>query len=280
MNAVVTNALPSTITLVSAVPSQGTCTTNAGGIVTCQLGALNNGGNASVAIVVKTTIDGAITNVATVASERSDLNLANNTATAIAVVNPQADVSIVTMGSPDPVTVSNDLSYIMIVQNLGPSRATGLTITNTLPGQVTYRSNTTTHGSCSFAGGNVICNIPALARGERATISIYVSPPTMEGMLTDVARVDLSERDANRENNVSTFVSRVSVLPALALKIAGTNAVLSWPTSTGPFTLQSATSLNPPANWQVVTNGPTVINSQNVVTQRLSGPLQLYRLIK
>jgi uncharacterized repeat protein (TIGR01451 family) len=270
--------LPSTVTFLSASATQGSCT-NAGGLVTCSLNNLNNGGSVVVTVRGKTTIEGSVTNRATVTASQADPNLADNATTAVATVNPQAEVSIVTFGSPDPITISNKLSYIVFVNNAGPSTATGLQVIDFLPGELAFIDATNTHGTAMFEDGAVTCSIPSLPKGGRATITIALSPPLMEGMLTNAASVSVTQRDPILRNNFYAFISRVSILPAVALKLAGTNVVLSWPTSTGPFNLQSATSLSP-ANWQAVTNVPAVIDSQNVVTQRMSATLRLYRLIK
>ena len=64
----VTDTLPSGVTFDSATPSQGTCS-QASGTVTCTLGTINNGGNATVSIKVTPQAQGPITNQASVASD-------------------------------------------------------------------------------------------------------------------------------------------------------------------------------------------------------------------
>ena len=76
----VVDTLPSTVTLVSAIASQGdpcTGTTN----ITCNLGDVINGAGATVTIVVNPSSAGTITNTAAVSSNNPDSNTANNTAT-------------------------------------------------------------------------------------------------------------------------------------------------------------------------------------------------------
>ncbi len=79
-----TDTLPAGVTFVSATPSQGSC----GGSVTCNMGTINNGASATVTIVVTPNTPGSITNIATVAGNETDPNLANNTAQAMTTVNP------------------------------------------------------------------------------------------------------------------------------------------------------------------------------------------------
>ncbi len=77
---VVTDTLPLTVTFASASASQGACSGT--DIITCDLGTINNGGSATVTIVVTPTASGTFTNSACVASGVADPNTANNSATA------------------------------------------------------------------------------------------------------------------------------------------------------------------------------------------------------
>ena len=74
-NVVVTDQMPASVTVISATPSQGSCTGT-----TCNLGTINGGGAATIQYVV-TVKDGAapkITNAACVATSTPDSNMANN----------------------------------------------------------------------------------------------------------------------------------------------------------------------------------------------------------
>jgi hypothetical protein len=65
--------------------------------------------------------------------------------------------------------------------------------------------------------------------------------------------------------------------PTFALRIVESNVVLSWPTNTLGFGIQSATNLNA-ANWSVVTNVPTIIGSNYSVTLSATQQIQFFRL--
>jgi uncharacterized repeat protein (TIGR01451 family) len=81
---VVTDPLPPGETLVSATPSQGSCS----GTVTCNLGSIANGGSATITIVVKVTADcgSKVTNTATVSGDLPDPDTSNNTSSTTALV--------------------------------------------------------------------------------------------------------------------------------------------------------------------------------------------------
>lgn len=81
---VVTDTLPADVDFVSATPSQGTCK-RTGKIVTCELGQVNAGANATVIIVVGTKRQGTLSNTAVVASP-NDTNATNNSDTEQTVV--------------------------------------------------------------------------------------------------------------------------------------------------------------------------------------------------
>jgi uncharacterized repeat protein (TIGR01451 family) len=71
-------------TLVSATPSQGTCS----GSVTCDLGSIANGGSATITIVasVTATCGTTLTNTATVSGDQSDPDTTNNSSSTSALV--------------------------------------------------------------------------------------------------------------------------------------------------------------------------------------------------
>jgi uncharacterized repeat protein (TIGR01451 family)/CSLREA domain-containing protein len=81
--------LPSTADLVSASPSQGSCT--GGGTVVCTLGTIAKDESATVTIVARLSTAGSVTNTATVDGTETDTNQANNTASAITIVTPNDD---------------------------------------------------------------------------------------------------------------------------------------------------------------------------------------------
>jgi len=83
-NVTVNDPLPAGETLVSATPSQGTCS----GTVTCNLGAIPNGGSATIAIVANVTAScgSTLTNNATVIGDQPDPNTSNNSSSTSALV--------------------------------------------------------------------------------------------------------------------------------------------------------------------------------------------------
>jgi len=87
----VTDPLPAAVTLVSTNTTQGNCS-ETGGTLTCDLGDLANEAIATVTIVVSPTIPGTLHNSASVASENTDPDDANNSATESTTVSPPPPV--------------------------------------------------------------------------------------------------------------------------------------------------------------------------------------------
>ena len=78
----ITDSLPASLTFVSVSNTVGTCTQIAG-IVSCNLGTLNNNGSATITIVGTATSAGLLTNTAQALTTQTDGIPSNNTATAI-----------------------------------------------------------------------------------------------------------------------------------------------------------------------------------------------------
>ena len=216
----ITDTLPAGVTYQSATPSQGSCG-QASGVVTCNLGALANGGTATVAINVTPQNAGTITNTATVAGAQTDPVTPNNGASAQTTVNPVADLSVTKTDSPDPVLVGGTLTYTLSAHNNGPSGATGVTLTDTLPAGVTYQSATPSQGSCGQASGTVTCNLGTVANGGSATVQIAVTPQSA-GTITNTATVAGAQTDPVTPNNGAS--AQTTVNPVADLSVTKTDS--------------------------------------------------------
>jgi|GEM_PF-1223835 len=100
-NVVLTDNLPGGVTFVSATPSQGACS-QAGGVVTCNLGDIADGASAQVTIVVNTTAAGTIVNSASVAADTDDPNGVNDSDSEETTVNPSGPPTEIIVDNLDP----------------------------------------------------------------------------------------------------------------------------------------------------------------------------------
>jgi uncharacterized repeat protein (TIGR01451 family) len=133
-----------------------------------------------------------------------------------------ADLAITKTSGPDPVIAGNDLTYTITVTNNGPSHATNVLVTDSLPSEVSYVSHSTAAGTASHDGsptnGTVAWNVGNLTNGSSATLTITVDvlSSTADGTtITNTATVSGNETDPVSENNSTsedTLVIRESDL--------------------------------------------------------------------
>jgi uncharacterized repeat protein (TIGR01451 family) len=124
--------------------------------------------------------------------------------------NGTADLSVIKTGAPNPVTVGETLTYTITVTNYGPDEATGVTLTDMLPGSVTLVPPiTTTQGSCDEALGVVTCDLGTLADGANGIVTIKVTPDSA-GAIGNSAEVSSNETDPVEGNNSSTATTTVN----------------------------------------------------------------------
>ncbi|WP_435018104.1 hypothetical protein TA3x_000049 [Tundrisphaera sp. TA3] len=121
----------------------------------------------------------------------------------------QANLSVSIFDFPDPVLVRGDLAYTVTVVNNGPTRATGVTLTDALPAGATFLSATTSQGTFAVADGVLTAGLGELRTGEFATVRITVRP-TAEGTITTTATVRADQADPEAGNNTATATTTVN----------------------------------------------------------------------
>jgi uncharacterized repeat protein (TIGR01451 family) len=171
------------------------------------------------------------------------------------------------------------LTFTMTVANLGPSDATGLRITDSLPPGTTLLGAASTIGTCSVTNGLLICTMNQLTNGGAAVVALQLAVAT-PGLYTNVADVRGVEPDPVPSNNLTRRVAQVTApLPALRIEVAATSAAISWPATTpANVVLQTSPSLSP-ASWVDVPDTPTNVSGRFQVMQSIGGQSRYYRLL-
>ena len=240
------DTLPGNMTFVSvSAPAGWTCSTpapGAGGTVTCSNPSLAiTGGEVFTLIghVPPGTPAGTIyNNTASVSTSTFDPNGNNNSSSAMtSVTEPNADMGVSKLASASQVPPDSDITYTITVTNGGPSAAVDATMSDTLPGNMTFVSVSAPAGwTCSSpapgAGGTVSCSNPSLAptAGEVFTLVGHVPLGTPAGTIyNNTALVSTDSFDPNEENNSSSTSTSVTEPNADmgVTKLASANEVLA-----------------------------------------------------
>ena len=209
------DTLDGSVTYQTALPSQGVCA-EAGGIVTCDLGALANGSSATIDIAVTApATPQTVTNTAVVSAAEPDSDVSDNTSLEDTdVINPPpTDLELTMVDSPDPVVGGNPLTYTVTINNLGPGPATLVQLTDTLPAGATFVSATPSSGTCSEAGGVVDCSFSgAIAFGASENVVIVITAPAVPGLMTNNASVSTARIDPNVGNDSASVDTEVTII--------------------------------------------------------------------
>jgi uncharacterized repeat protein (TIGR01451 family) len=126
----------------------------------------------------------------------------------IAVVTPN-DIAVTVADSPDVTLVGGELRYFVTVTNPGPTRVTGLFLTNFLPSGVTFVSSSTFNGACTNLDGSILCALDGLSAGDSARITFNTRTLTM-GTLTNTAIISRAAGDPFLGNNQASAVTTVT----------------------------------------------------------------------
>ncbi len=200
-----------------------------------------------------------------ISGSTADPNLTNNSGTITYGVEARADVTVTKADSADPVAAGQNLTYVITARNPanGLSSAAGVTISDTLPSDVTFLSASPSSGSCTTAptagsttgpGNNsLVCNLGTIANGAQQTVTVVVRPnlATRGTTLTNSVTVSTTTTETDTTNNSATQTTAVGN-PAIDLLINKDDSV--DPLTVGDDTVYSVTvtNLGPSAAENVV----------------------------
>ncbi len=120
-----------------------------------------------------------------------------------------ADLAISKSDESDPIAIGEPLTYTIDVANAGPTPATAVRVTDTLPSGITVISITTSQGTCTRAGSIVTCNLGLIPRNGTARLTIVVNAGPTPRELTNTAGVSSELRDHLASNNSATATTQV-----------------------------------------------------------------------
>jgi large repetitive protein len=232
---VVTDTLPATpgVSYVTAFGTGWSCSQSSGTVTCTRGGSLAPGASLPV-ITIRVVTDAdlaegtVITNTAEVDGRTYELDPSDNVDADAATVTTRADLAV-TKSLASNLVAGENATYSIGVTNLGPSvsRADGsdpITVTDTLPGAVSFVSASGTGWSCThdatFPGGTVTCERAGdLAPGPAPSISIVVSvPASASGELRNTAEVSPGTTDdPNPDNDTDVDETQIDAEADLVL---------------------------------------------------------------
>lgn len=224
--ATLTDAIPAGLTFVSLTVTTGAgiftepCTTpavGAGGTITCTAPTFAAGAAVNFSLVLhvptETPPGTSFTNTATVSvSEGFDPNDENNSSSSGFTTSgaPLADL-IATKSAPATAAPDSNVSFVIMIQNAGPTAAANVSFSDTLPGNMTFVAMAQNNGptfDCTSqpavgSGGTVTCTIASLAASSSASFTLTGHVPAGSGgtEYQNMVTVTSTTPDPNTENN-------------------------------------------------------------------------------
>jgi uncharacterized repeat protein (TIGR01451 family) len=273
---VFTETLPAGTTAVSLTgPAGWTCVLATRTCTAAAAMAANATANFTFVVSVPSTVAAGtvLSQTDSVSSTTTDPISANNSVTVNTLVADTADLSVTNTPSPVPVLANNTITYTQVVTNSGPSTATGVTLTETLPANTTAPTLTGPAGwTCTV--GTRTCTNPSFASGSATiTYTVLVTAGTPAGTaINEIASVTSSITDPNPANNSATAADVVATATQADLVVtnsaspisvaAGNNVTYTQTvTNKGPAVATGASftqvtppntnfqSITPPAGW-------------------------------
>lgn len=274
--------LPSgNVTYNMASGGQWTCTA-VGQLLTCTRPNLLVGAAPTLDVVVTPQDAGTVTLSGSVSSMLTDGTMANNTASESTTVLVESDLAIKHQNPTTTTSTGGTLTYPLAVTNLGPSAATNVVVSDTLPtGSTFVAADGAGFWTCSNVGLAVSCTAASLAKGPAPLIAITATAPSATGTVTNTASVTSAINDPTSANNSDAAMTSVTAPADLSVAISASpdpvaaNSTLTYSidvTNAGPGTAANVTVTDtlPDGNVTFVSatnaNGWACSNTGQIVT--------------
>jgi len=189
----VTDFLPNALKLVAADASVGSYSNGVWNV-----GDLTDSSSETLVLITQVVKDGSITNFVTVNSTTPDSDKTNNRANNTTVVNPICDLEILKLVSSKKAFVGEELTWIIVVMNHGPSAAKDVKVQEKIPASLEIVSCTATKGT--YDKNSQIWTIGNLNDASSVTLTL-VTKVLSVGNITNPVEVSTSTPDNDTTNN-------------------------------------------------------------------------------
>jgi uncharacterized repeat protein (TIGR01451 family) len=138
---------------------------------------------------------------------------------------PTVDLMVDKDDTADPVTQNSIFAYVLTVTNNGPTAASGVVLTDTIPAGLTVIGATV---GCNLG---IVCTVGDLAVNESKmyTITVRVNAGAPHGMITNVATATASQLEFLSENNTATETTTIGDLVVRLPVVINTTPAQSAP---------------------------------------------------
>ena len=212
----ITDTLPAGVSYISSSPPAG-CS-EALGVVACNAGALSVGQTQSFTInVALASTAVAVNNTNIVSGPLLDPVPGNNQAPANFVARQEVNLALTKTAAPTIINNGENTIFTIQVNNQGPSSASAVVVTDTLPAGFDYVSDTL--GACTNLLGTVTCNLGNMLSGATRSLDIVAKSKTV-GLWTNTATATTASVETNPGDNTDT--AAVTVNPSVDLAIVKT----------------------------------------------------------
>jgi uncharacterized repeat protein (TIGR01451 family) len=123
------------------------------------------------------------------------------------------DLTISQASSRNPVAPTDPLTFTLTIQNVGPSVAAGVVLTDTLPTGATFVSATSSRGETCPApsGGTLTCSLSDIPFGMPVVVNVRTTVNSgFLGQLTNRASVRFADPDPSPSNNTTSLTVGVN----------------------------------------------------------------------
>ena len=242
-----------TISVTNNGPSPATGVMVSGTLNSCLFGNVAVGATVSCQSSAYAANIGTLNQSMSVAGNEADPDTANNYASAATTVLAAADLAISMTDSPDPVLLGDTVTYIISATNYGPSPATGVTASGSLPS----------------------CSLGDLAPGASASCTRTVTADSAGTLTQTMAVSAVGTIDTYSGNNIASTSTTVRGLADLLMVLTATpdpvylGQSVSYTisvTNNGPSPATSVTATGdlPNCTWSSIAAGATASCSRTV----------------
>jgi uncharacterized repeat protein (TIGR01451 family) len=196
----------------------GECSEDAG-TVTCNLGSLQPGQTARVTIVVEPEAPGILNNQAKLVQIGQDPETSSAQADESTTVLLMSDLSIALQDVTTSVTAGDQVTFDFLVTNDGPSDASGVFVSETLPPGLHLVPAGVDPSDCSVSGGQITCLVGSLAEGESRLLSLTLAiDSSATGNLLNTLTVAGAEADFDSSRNSVSATISITAIADLTLE--------------------------------------------------------------